>query len=107
MFSTAADRGVHQQVWHDDHGLELTVTRDATSCLIEVMVPAQELSELTLEILQQAVDQRGLAIGPAICLHRETLTCDYLPMARRSVGRCWLPSHLVFSGLEECYFRIT
>ena len=106
MTSTGAN-SVQRFRWHDEVGTDLVLTMDSSSCLIEVLVAELELQEIKLEILQQATDPLGLAIGPTVQIYQVKLNCDFLPIAKQSLARCWLPSHLVFPGIRDCYFRVS
>ena len=96
-----------RETWFDE-GTRLWVTCDTESCLLEVSVKNKKNVELVqVEVLQQAKDSRGLAIGPALVIHRERVRCEVGGSASWLSGRAWLPSRFACPHIRNCYFRIT
>lgn len=95
-----------RETWFDEL-TRLWLTCDDDSCLLEVAVKRVTTPEVVeIEILQQAKDPRGLAIGPSLVIHREPIHCESGPNEGWLSGRCWLPSRFASPHIRNCYFRI-
>lgn len=94
--------------WFDQR-TRLWVTCDHDSCLLEVSVKREVAGEsglVEVEILQQAKDPRGLAIGPALVVHRQRIECGAPDPHNWRSGRAWLPSRFANASIFGCYFRV-
>jgi len=99
-------RKTFQEGWFDQH-TRLRLTWDDDSCLAELSLQSEQANrEIELQILQQAKDPRGLAVGPALILHRESIHCRQEHDPHWLVGRAWLPSRFASPHIRNCYFRI-
>lgn len=94
------------EMWFDDQ-TRLWLTCDHDSCLLELAVQRDTESEvIEVEILRQATDPWGLAIGPPLLIHSEHIRCRPGPTPGWLQGQAWLPSRFATPHHRSCYFRI-
>ncbi|MEM7784815.1 MAG: hypothetical protein AAF623_15805 [Planctomycetota bacterium] len=110
-----------QSQWYDSDGNQIHLVCDHHGCLIEVVTARPKISfdELSttepyqdsknqivsfqLEILQQATDSKGLAIGPLHVVFLHVFQATGLDNRHQF----WLPSFLSRQKLKSCYFRLS
>jgi hypothetical protein len=96
---------VDRRVWHDDH-FELSITTDECSGLLEIISRNPTIIRARLEIYRQAKNALALPLGPACKIFTTDLKLERLDASAVSVGRFWLPQHLV-RHFREYYYRVT
>jgi hypothetical protein len=97
---------INSQIWHDRNGNLLTITTDPHSGLVEVQMQDTTIEKVHLEVLQQARDAMGLAIGPTVKVFETQIVLIKHSDNQSSSGRIWLPQQLV-RHFREYFYRLT
>lgn len=94
------------EIWHDDHGTELSLTCDDRSCVVDLTMSEHWGDQVCVEVLQVAKDQRGLPRGSPVTLLRKLLKTSCSPHPQLRVASFALPPGWSQETALRCYFRV-